>query len=164
MSMTDIEENWHITQWPPLAWLETILKLVAIGIGIAALIEALDEGSFKLSVGLSLVQFILLGILCLGLVAAIFDRLKYKEIISMEFVIINNLGHWATLLAIAMDPGPGWKLIAFCALFLAGDLVKMLFIKVHNFKVRDTPHSILYGLTAFYATGYAVLIALELVK
>jgi len=164
MSMTDTKETWHMTQWPPLAWLETVLKLIAIGIGIAALIEALDEGDFELSVDLSLIQFILLGILCLGLVAAIYDRLKYKEIISMEFVIINNLGHWAMFMAIAMDPGPGWKLIAFCALFLSGDLVKMLFIKVHDFSVRNAPRAMLYGLTAFYAVSYTIVLTLELMK
>lgn len=164
MSINSPENSWHITRWPPLAWMETVFKLVAIGIGTAAIIEALDEGDFQLSTDIALVQFILMGILSTGLIAAVFDRLKEKEIISMEFVIFNNIGHWSLFMALAASPGPGWKLIAFCALFLAGDLVKMLFIKVHSFQVRDTPRSIHYGLTAFYATSYAVLIALEIVK
>ncbi len=164
MNSNSLQKPWHFAQWPPLAWLETVIKLVAIGIGLAAFIVALDEGSFKLEAGFTLAEFILLGILSFGLIAAIFDRIKDREIIAMEFVIVNNLGHWGMLLAVAGDPGPGWYLIAFCSLFLCGDLVKMLFIKVHKFRVRDTPQPVLYGLTGGYAAGYAAILILELVR
>jgi hypothetical protein len=33
--------------------------------------------------------------------------------------------------------------------------------KVHDFQVRDTPTSVLYGLTLFYVVGYAVILILE---
>ena len=99
----------------------------------------------------------------MGLVAAIFDRIKSREIIAMAFVILNNIGHWGMLVAVTGEPGPGWKLVAFCSLFLCGDLVKILFIKVHNFSVRDTSQSVLYGLTV-YVIGYAVLLIVELIR
>ena len=31
--------SWHIAQWPPLAWLETGLKLVALWIGVATAVS-----------------------------------------------------------------------------------------------------------------------------
>ena len=158
------EKTWYFAQWPALAWLETVIKLVAIAIGVWAFIGALEEGEFDFDAGHVIAEFVILGILCLGLIAAIFDRLKEREIVSMVFVIVNNIGHWGMLIAVVGEPGPGWKLVAFCTLFICGDLVKMLFIKVHNFRVRDTAQAVLYGLTAFYMIGYALIFILELLK
>jgi hypothetical protein len=46
---------------------------------------------------------------------------------------------------------------------LVGDLVKLVFLRVHQFQVRDTPRAALYGLTTLYAMGYLVIAFLELV-
>ena len=35
-------KGWHIADWPPLAWVETGIKLAAIVIGIVTLVQALD--------------------------------------------------------------------------------------------------------------------------
>lgn len=145
--------GWHVAEWPPLAWLGTIIKLVAIVIGIIAGGQALFDSTFALPDGLRLAQLIILAVLSLGLVAAIFDRLADREIVAMVFVLLNNLGHWGMVVALASEPGPGWMLPAFAALMLLGDLVKLVFLKVHDFGVRDTPAVVLYGLTSFYVVG-----------
>ena len=44
---------------------------------------------------------------------------------------------------------------------LLGDLVKLVFLKVHNFAVRDTPPAVLYGLTLIYVVGYLLILILE---
>lgn len=82
MTGTSLRE-WHVAQWPPLAWLETGIKLAAIAVGAVALIQALAEGAFALPSGLHLAQFVVLGLLSLGLVAAIFDRFVEREIVAM---------------------------------------------------------------------------------
>jgi len=56
-------------------------------------VQALAGGAFGLPNGVRLVQWIVLAILSLGLVAAIFDRLAGREIVAMAFVLLNNLGH-----------------------------------------------------------------------
>ena len=81
----------------------------------------------------------------------------------MAFVLLNNLGHWGMVIALAAKPGPGWMLPAFAALMLLGDLVKLVFLKAHNFTVRDTPKVALYGLTSIYVAGYLLILLLELV-
>ena len=155
--------RWHIAPWPPLAWLETVIKLIAIAIGIVALIQALAGGEFTLPGGLRLAQFAILALLSLGLVAAIFDRLVEREIVAMVFVILNNLGHWGMVASMASKPGPGALLTAFAALMLAGDVVKLVFLRVHDFSVRDTPRAVLYGLTSAYVVGYLVILLLQFV-
>jgi len=156
--------RWYVAQWPPLAWLETVIKLVAIGVGVAAFVGVLSKGDWALPSGLRLAQAIVLALLSLGLVTAIFDRLAEREVVAMIFVILNNLGHWGMVLALASESGPGGALVAFCALMLAGDLVKLFFLKVHDFTVRETPRSVLYGLMLSYVVGYAVVLILELLR
>jgi len=156
--MTKPAVKWHIAKWPPLAWLETIIKLVALIIGISAGVMALAVGEFALPAGTELAQFIILIILSLGLITAIFDRIADREIIAMIFVVLNNLGHWGMVLGLAA--ASEW-LLWFAGFMLLGDLVKLLFIRVNQFTVRDFSPRILYALTLFYVGGYALLILLE---
>lgn len=148
--------------WPPLAWLETIIKLLALALGIDALLGALAAGSFALPAGPALLQFLILLLLSLGLLAAIADRLAGREIIAMIFVLINNLGHWGMTLALAA--GVTVSLAAFAGLMLLGDLVKIWFIRRHQFTVRGYSAALLYGLTSTYILGYAALLLLEWLK
>ncbi len=157
-------KGWYVADWPPLAWIETALKAVALVIGILALIQALKGNAFMLPRGFRLGQLVVLGLLSLGLVAAIFDRWVEREVVAMIFVIVNNLGHWGMVVALAARPGPGVSLIAFAALMLLGDLVKLVFLKVHDFTVRDTPRGVLYGLTLFYVFGYAIILVFEALR
>lgn len=109
--------------------------------------------TFALPRGLRLAQFVILAFLSLGLVAAIFDRFKEREIVAMVYVLPNNLGHWGMVVALASVPGPGVLLIAFAGLMLLGDLVKLMFFRVHDLCVRDTPQVMLFGLTSVYIVG-----------
>jgi hypothetical protein len=154
--------RWHVAQWPPLAWVETIIKLVALALGIIALVQALSGGTFAWPSGTRLAQLIILALLSLGLLAAILDRLAQREIVAMAFVPINNLGHWGMVYALLTMPGPGALLPAFAALMLAGDLVKLVFLRVSDFSVRDLPKAVLYGLTLVYVVGYLAILLLEL--
>ena len=152
---------WHVAKWPPLAWLETAVKLVALGIGVGTAVAALANPTFAFPTGLRLGQFILLVLLSLGLVAAIFDRLADRELIAMAFVVLNNLGHWGMVLALATASDLGRTVWLFAGLMLLGDLVKLWFIKAANFTVRDFPQRTLYVLTTVYVVGYLVLLVLE---
>jgi hypothetical protein len=157
-------KKWHVASWPPLAWLETVIKLIALILGIVALVQTLADGVFALPAGLRLAQFIVLAFLSLGLVAAILDRLAEREIVAMIFVVINNLGHWGMVVALASEPGPGGLLLAFAGLMLLGDVVKLAFLRLHDFSVRDTSPAVLYGLTSVYVVGYLVILLLELMR
>lgn len=158
------EQRWHVASWPPLAWLETVVKLAALATGITACINGLAAGDFALPDGGRLAQWIVLVVLSLGLVAAIYDRFVEREIVAMAFVIVNNAGHWGMVIALLSGAETGRALVAFAALMLAGDLVKLAFIWRHQFVMRDVPRSVLYGLTTGYAAGYSVILLLELVR
>jgi hypothetical protein len=155
--------GWHIAQWPPLAWLETGIKLAAIVIGIVALVQALVTANFRFPTDLRLIQFATLLILSIVLLAAILDRYLEREIVAMVFVLLNNLAHWGMVVSLASQPGPGWLLLAFVALMPAGDAVKLVFLRVEDFSIRDTARLMLFGLTSFYIVGYLVVLLSELI-
>lgn len=154
-------KTWHVAKWHPLAWLETAVKLVALGVGVGTAVATLADPTFAFPTGLRLVQFILLVLLSLGLVAAILDRLADRELIAMGFVVLNNLGHWGMVLALASAKELGSAVWLFAGLMLLGDLVKLWFIKAANFTVRDFPQRTLYVLTGVYVAGYLALLVLE---
>lgn len=159
-----VTNRWHVASWPPLAWLETVIKLVALVFAIVTFVSAADGGSVDLPGGAALAQLVVLAILSLGLVAAIGDRWIEREIVAMAFVVVNNLGHWGMVAALLLG-ATGHAIALFAALMMAGDLVKLLFIAAHtDFQVRDFPRIVLYALTSVYVVGYALLLVLELLK
>jgi hypothetical protein len=159
MPETAPNPKWLLARWSGLAWLETVVKLAALSCAMVALIRT-SGTTPSFPSDLALVQWITLLVLALGLLVAIYDRLLEREIGAMVFVIINILGHWGMLFALTRQPGPGWLLPLFAGLMLLGDLVKLIFLRTSDFRVRDTPKSVLYGLTAIYAAGYGLILLL----
>ena len=152
---------WHVGDWGPLGWLETVLKLAGVAVGVAALAATLGDPADGAG-GARLAQVIVLGVLCLGLLAAIADRLADREIVGMVFIVAMNIGHLAMLAALLRDD-VGGHLLTFAALMLAGDLVKLVFLKTTGFTVRSVPPAAVYGLVGAYVAGYVALILIELV-
>lgn len=68
------------------------------------------------------------------------------------------------VVALVGEPGPGGLLLGFAGLMLLGDLVKLVFLWVHDFSVRETPKVALYELTLAYVVGYLVILLLELIR
>jgi hypothetical protein len=114
--------------------------------------------------GARLAQEIILAILSLGLTAAIVDRLFEREAIAMAFVLLNAAGHWCMTIAVARDPRVGGYLVAFAALMLAGDLVKLVWLATSGYRVRDLPRAVPIALTGLYAAAYIALLALEAIR
>lgn len=162
--MSIARKHWHVDNWTGLGWLETLIKAAAIVTGFVALVAARGAESLSLPEGTRLVQLGILVLLSLGLLAAIYDRYLEREIIAMVFILFNNVGHWGMVIALLTPTGPGGLLPIFCLLMLLGDMVKLRFLMVTHFTVRGMPSALFYGLTSFYAAGYALILILELLR
>ena len=160
----ETNKRWHLGRYSRLAWLETALKLVALGSAIVALSRVGGRGTFETPNGLALVQLGVLIILSLGLAAAIFDRIIEREIIAMAFVIVNNVGHWGMSIALLSTSRPDTELLVFAGLMLVADMIKLYMLVKTKFRVRDTPLSVMYGLTLFFICGYLLILLLEFAK
>jgi hypothetical protein len=157
MSGTGDPPAWHVGDWGPLGWAETALKSAGVLVGIGALLAALG-GDRDGASGARLAAVVILGVMSLGLVAGIADRLASREAVGFAFVFAMVAGHLAMTVALARDDGLAGALAAFAALMLAGDLVKLVFLRTTGFRVRNVPPAAVYGLTATYAVGYAALL------
>lgn len=158
------KKQWHFDEWPFLAWLETLVKASALSIGVYALTVMNRPGvQLAFPTGTKLVQFAIQAVLILGLIAAIYDRFQEHEIIAMIFVIFNNLGHIGILTALSSTSFYPNLLTGFWMLMLLGEIIKLFFLKIHQFSVRNTSPIIMYGLTSVYLLGYLTLIMLQLV-
>ena len=155
MNMT----RWHVDRWPALAWLETGIKLFAVGIAVFAVVQggpsagAWREGSFA--------ALCVLGVLSAGLVVAVADRFRNREIVAMVFVILNNLGHWSAFAHLLSTRAVAPPLVTFAALMLVGDVVKIGFIRKTGLTVRNASSGALVGLTLAYVLGYAAIFGLS---
>ena len=148
---------WHVGDWGPLGWAETALKSAGVLVGIAALLTALD-GDRDGASGARLAAVVILAVMSAGLVAGIADRLASREAVGFAFILAMVAGHVAMTVALARDGDLGGVLAAFAALMLAGDLVKLVFLRTTGFRVRSVPPAAVYGLTATYAVGYVALL------
>lgn len=151
---------WRVGDWGALGWLETALKWAGAVVGVGALVTALGEPVDGAS-GVRLAQVVVLGVLSAGLLAALADRWLEREVIGMAFIPAMLAGHVCMTVALARDDGLGSLLVAFAALMLAGDLVKLVFLATSGFRVRDVPPGAVYGLTGAYAAGYAALLVMQ---
>src|ERR1051325_971396 len=115
--------QWHVARYPVLAWVETMIKGAAIGIGILALMNSLARGSFVWHTGWRLVEFTGMAILSAGRMAAISARVVEREIVAMVFVILNVLAHLGIVASLVLLPQRTY-VFPFCALMAVGDMVK----------------------------------------
>jgi hypothetical protein len=53
-------KHWYVARWPPLAWLETVIKLAALVTALVTFTDTLFDGSFDFPRGTPLVQFLIL--------------------------------------------------------------------------------------------------------
>ena len=163
MNESTEQKQWHVAEWPALAWLETTIKIIGLLIAIGALLFMLAEGrSYVFPDGVRRVQWGILAFLSLGIFGAIFDRIIERELVSMGFVIVNNLGHWGMVIAMLFAPYPDGELMAFAGLMFFGDLIKLWFIYLSGFTVRNTPRAVMLGSTLFFVIGYLVIVLLGL--
>lgn len=152
---------WHVARWGPLGWAETALKSAGVVVGVGAIVVALGEPADWAS-GIRLAQVAILALLCLGLLAAIADRLIEREIVGVLFIVAMNVGHLCMAFALARSDEVGGLLVAFCALMAAGDLVKLVFLRTTGFRVRDIAPAVTYGLVIAYLLGYSSIAGLQI--
>lgn len=148
------EKKWYFGNWLLLGWIETGVKIFAFMFAYVLFYNALSNGEFVIPHGKILIVWIIQIFLSIGLLAAIFDRYKNKEIFAMIFVLFNNLAHWSIVISILNAANLSINLIFFYGLMLVGDIVKMIFLKTSNFKVDGVSQIVLFALTGIFIAGY----------
>ncbi len=148
-------------RWPPLSKTETLIKLAAFGFAYTALATSIGRAAVPIAQDVrSLAQAVILGVLALGLVAAVWDRWRRREVVSMVFVLLNAPAHGLLLVALLHGAGVDFWLTLFASLMLLGDLIKAVSFYVPPPPVRDLSPAVGAALTGIYALGYAAILVL----
>ncbi|GEM_PF-4787595 len=154
------EGVWFVARMGLWEWLETLVKLGAVGTALWGLSVAVAEGWSPGFHGRT-AQIAVLGATSLGILAAVVDRLATREVVSMAFVLANNVGHWGMTAALVGGLGEGGPLVLFCSAMLVGDLVKLTFFARSGLTVRDAPRAAVLGGTGLFAACYLGVLLLE---
>eukprot|EP00871_Galdieria_phlegrea_P003785 jgi/Galph1/4407/GphlegSOOS_G3061.1 len=129
-------QGWWLNQWLFLGWLETVLKVCAFLFAyyVPQQEPVVDKWQHS-ALRFRNVEIFLFGICTVLITVAIVDRLFYREVISIIFVIPNNWVHWRVFLALWRGHYVRKWLIYFLSFFVLGDVVKLLFFRVYDFNI-----------------------------
>lgn len=160
--------GWWLNRWPILGWLETFVKIAAWC--FVPFIHSIPKQPLSTVTQLSgltptfATQTFLMFIASFGMALAILDRLNYRELVSILFVFPNNWAHWSVFLAMYRNGRVALNIRyfrMFCCLMLAGDLIKLLFFAVHDFKRLGISRFAVYFLVSCYVVIYGLVLLLD---
>ena len=155
--MTDT--RWHVAKRRFLSWAEMLVKLIATGVAIYA-VTLPPVRAAAWNVG-SVIGVTILAVLSIARLVAIWDRLRRREVVSMILAPISCIGHGAALANALVSRGIVPTVATFAAVMLAGDLIKIAFIRKTGFTLDGVSRERLIGLTVIYVIGYAAVFGLS---
>jgi hypothetical protein len=149
--------GWWLNRWPFLGWLETAVKVMAFI--VASHVPLRNSGDFDISARSQSPSFYIETFLMFGgaslITLAVLDRIFYREIISMMFVLPNIWAHWTVAAAMYRFGRGGIStryFRQFCWLMLTGDVVKLMFFTVHDFSMLSVARFVRVSLIPVYLT------------
>ena len=156
------KSTWYMAPMSRLEWLETGLKIVAMVIAFITFARAFGPGTLVTPGGSVGTQSRILMWMAVALAVAILDRLQQRELLSIGFVIANDLAHWAMYLSFMSGPPAMAPVVAYCAFMMAGDLAKIAFFATSKYTVRGVPRPLLLAGVAAFVVAYGVVLVLAL--
>lgn len=154
--------TWYLAPMSCLEWLETILKCVAIIIALVTFVREFTPGDLRQPTGAAGTQSRILMWMAIALAIAIIDRLQQRELLSIGFVVMNDLAHWAMYLSFLSGLTAMGAVIAYCALMMAGDIAKIAFFATSGYTVRGAPRPLLLVGVGAFVIAYGVVLVLAL--
>lgn len=154
--------NWYVAGMSRLEKVETVLKAIAIVIALVTFVTTFQAGELARPAGPAGTQSRILMWMAIALAVAIVDRLQQRELVSIVFVVFNDLAHWAMYLSLLSGLTASAAVIFYALFMLAGDIAKMVFFATSGYTVRGLPSVAIVGGVGLFVIGYGALIYLGL--
>jgi len=137
-------KGWWLNRWPFLGWLETVLKLCGFICayyvpGRLVLDPKREKANFPLWRNIELFTC---AVCTLLVTLGILDRIFYREVVSIIFIVFNNWAHWTVFLALYKGNYDRKSLLYFLTFMTLGDIVKLIFFKVHDFNIGSVAKAV----------------------
>lgn len=126
-------QGWHTTEWGVWGWIETILKLVALGAGILAFVASDAAAPLMIGDNPHPIALALIAFLALGALGQLGIRFVQREVSSFVFAILNLLGHAGLLVAVLRAPDQPTLALVFGGFYALGQIVKTQFLRVTGY-------------------------------
>jgi len=157
-----MDKDWRCQRYGPLGWMETLVKLIAIGVGVASL--SIYSNADKVLSTLRIVQIVFMAIIGAVLVAMIVQRVLDKELFALGFIVVHVIGHWIMVLILIQSKNPGAFIFVYCFLMVLGEFIKICFLFLaENIEVKFLTKPILFGISAGFVVGFLIIIILQIV-
>ncbi|MBN1151892.1 MAG: hypothetical protein JXA58_01660 [Dehalococcoidia bacterium] len=154
------KKSWYVAPMAPLEKVETGLKVIAILIAAAVFLQTRGASGGTEVAGTLAIQTRIMRVMAIALAIAILDRLQQRELVSIAFVVFNDLAHWGVYFALASGVASAAGLVAYCALMMAGDITKIVFFATTEYTVRRVPKPLLLAGVAAFVVAYGVVLVL----
>ena len=155
-------KSWHVAPMARLEKLETGLKVAAMVVAAVVFLQTRDVSPAGDMVGNVAIQSRIVRIMAIGLAIAVLDRLQQRELVSITFVVFNDLAHWGMYFALSSGVASIVGVVAYCALMIAGDIAKIAFFATTDYTVRGAPKPLLLGGVAAFVVAYGAVLVLAL--
>eukprot|EP01119_Soliformovum_irregulare_P009199 TRINITY_DN22395_c0_g1_i1.p1 TRINITY_DN22395_c0_g1~~TRINITY_DN22395_c0_g1_i1.p1 ORF type:complete len:166 (-),score=34.21 TRINITY_DN22395_c0_g1_i1:63-560(-) len=159
-----MDRDWRCQKYGPLGWMETLVRAIAVGVGLASL--SVYNSDTQVLSSYRLAQIVLMAILGGIYVALIVQRVLDKEIFALGFSVFMAVGHWVmtivTILSLPAKLGP--FLFTYALLQALAEYIKIMFLLLaENPEVRFFNKPILLAMCGFFIIIYLVVIIMQVI-
>ena len=157
-----MDKDWRCQKYGPLGWMETIIKLIGIGVGIASL--SIYNNEDRILPTTRIAQIVLMAITGAALIAQIVQRVLDKELFALGFIVLHVFGHWIMTIVLILSKDPGSFLFTYVFLMVLGEYIKLMFLCLaDNVEVRFLTKPILFAISAVFVLIFLVVIILQII-
>jgi len=157
-----MDKDWRCQRYGPLGWMETLVKVIGICVGIASL--SIYNRAQRTLRTTRIVQIVFMAIAGAVLVGMIIQRVLDKELFALGFIVIHVIGHWIMVLILILSKDPGAFIFTYAFLMVLGEFIKVCFLFLaENIEVKFLTKPILFGISAFFVICYLIIIILQVV-
>jgi hypothetical protein len=152
-----VPKGWHVENWGTWGWIETGLKLIAIGAGILAFLISNQADPLVVSGNPELAAVVLVGLMTLFTFVPLVIRFRQQEVISMVYAILNFLGHLAVLMALLRLPDSRILPMVFAVFMVLGEIAKQRFLMISGYTENGQSASGMLNFSRAMIAIYALL-------
>ena len=142
--------------------METLVKLLAIGVGIASL--SIYNNKKRVLIGTRIGQIVLMGIVGGLYLAMIVQRIFDKELFALCFSILHLFGHWIMVIVLILSKEPAAFIFTYAFLLVLGEYIKIMFLFLaENPEVRFLNKPILFGISIGIILVYLAILIMQVI-
>jgi len=157
-----MDKDWRCQRYGPLGIMETVVKILAIGVGVASL--SIYNHNPKIYPSKLIGQIVFQGIIGFMYLLLIVQRILDKELFALGFIIIQNVGHWILFLVMFLSVDAGAFIFTYVFLMILGEFIKVCFLFLaENIEVKFFTKPILFGISGAFILFYIIILILQVV-